>query len=378
MSFAAARLLLDTLRLDRTEAAEQLRSRWEGADLGRVLALARFEGVALWLQRRLHEAGVTLADPLGGALRRAAHEDSLANLRIDAVTADVATEIEAAGLEVVLIKGQARRALAGRLPYADARRLSDVDLLLPEQHADAAWALLRSRGFEPTFGPDAPFRTVHHRPVLHDARGVTVELHVSTSPALPAAVAWQRSTEGGLRLEWNGRTVRVPALPELAWQALVHGVEDGPKGWRLRGFLDLAVLLGPAAAIDVGVLEARLGSGEAWDRERDHPVGASRLRARWEAAQVVAGYGPDSGGAAVAALLRTLAWRSRVGPGIPRAVRERLLEEGTRVEAGLPVTPGVPGTGPLRRLRRRGSSLLARSGYLLWRLLEASNKVGRG
>lgn len=63
-----------------------------------------------------------------------------------------------------------------------------------------------------------------------------------------------------------------------------------------------------------------------------------------------------------------LLWRARVLQRVARRdVRERLLEEALRREAGLPVTPAVRSAHPLKRLRRRGSSLVARALYASWR-----------
>jgi hypothetical protein len=47
---------------------------------------------------------------------------------------------------------------------------------------------------------------------------------------------------------------------------------------------------------------------------------------------------------------------------------EKLIEEGTRAEVGWPIMPGVAGTGPAIRLRRRLAAVAARATYRVWRM----------
>lgn len=369
MSAAAAGLLLDTLRLAGELDSSGLKARWAGPEAAMAVDCAISEGAGLWLYRRLKQLDLEAPGPSTAVLRRAAHEATLANLRIDAVTARVLDLLGDAGIPVVLIKGQARRALAAQYPWADAKRLSDVDLLLPEARVDEGWSLLRSHGFEPTFGPVSPFQVSHHRPVLHDHGGVTVELHVSTAFTLPAAEAWHRQHGSATEAVWEGRQVLVPSATELLWQAVAHGVEDEVKGWRLRAFLDAAVVLASGGLVDWEVVRSRLAQGEIRSRTDGSMVPVRRTRLWLGAAVEVAGVTPPAGFVLPAreVLHRTLSWRSLIRVKVRhQALRERLLEEGARVEMGISLTPGVVGGGAIKYARRRGSSLLARLSYRAW------------
>ena len=69
-------------------------------------------------------------------------------------------------------------------------------------------------------------------------------------------------------------------------------------------------------------------------------------------------------------LERALRWRilvCRHTASRPR-MKEKLLEEGTRAETGMPMTPMIPDAALLKRLRRRTAILAARGGYRLWRV----------
>lgn len=363
-------LLLDTLRLRGGLDAPALRARWARVSTKGIRALAEYEGVSLWLHRRLQEIGAEPSASFREKLRRVAMRSGLDNARIDAQALAVLLRLERAGYRCALIKGQARRAAVSRYPYADARPLSDVDLLVPESEADSAWSLLCATGFRRVYEDTVDWKADHHRPTIIDESGVSVELHTTTGDGVPAQEAWRRATQGADELEWQGRRVAVPNATELLWQALSHAVSDGTRGFRLRTFHSMAVVLASDAVIDWPLLAERLVTNEILAADRSSAANHEHVREILGVAAALAGVRlplnftprvlPD--------LARLLLWRARVlSSSHGESVRDRLLDEALRVEAHLPLTPATPGGSVWRGLRRRGASVVARSAYLAWR-----------
>jgi hypothetical protein len=369
-------LLLDTLRLRGGPSAESLRARWAEVPTKGIRALVEYEGVALWLHRRLQEIEAAPSASFREKLRRVAMRGGLDNARIDAQALAVLTRLEGAGFRCALIKGQARRAAVARYPYADARPLSDVDLLVPESEADAAWQLLCTTGFRRVYEDTVDWKADHHRPTIIDDSEVSVELHTTTGEGVPADEAWRRATQGGDDVEWQGRRVEVPNATELLWQALSHAVSDGTRGFRLRTFHSMAVVLASDAAINWSLVSERLATNEILAADRSTAADHEQVREILGVAAALAGVGlpaaftprvlPD--------LARLLLWRARVlSSSHGESVRDRLLEEALRVEAHLPLTPATRGFGLWRGLRRRGASVVARLAYRAWRLRAPSD-----
>ena len=363
-------VLLDTLRLRGGAEAASLRERWAQVPTKGLRALAEYEGVALWLHRRLQEIGAAPSASFREKLRRAAMRSGADNARIDAQALAVLTRLESAGFRCLLIKGQARRAAVARYPYADARPLSDVDLLVPEPEADAAWTLLCETGFRRVYEEPVDWTADHHRPTIIDDSEVSVELHTTTGDSVSADEAWRRATTAADEVDWQGRRRLVPNATELLWQALSHAVSDGTRGFRLRTFHSMAVVLASDETIDWTEMSKRLASGEIRAADRRSTARAEHVREILGVAAWLAGVSlphafaprsrPD--------VARLLLWRARVlSSKRSESVRDRLLDESLRVEAHLPLTPATPGYGVWRGLRRRGASVVARAVYLAWR-----------
>lgn len=345
---------------------------WNSADTNGLIALLEFEGATLWLYRRIQQAKVPVPDTIKAELRSAVTRSAVLNMRIDEQTLAVTQRLRANNFAVSLLKGQARRAAATLYPFADARTVSDVDLLVPEAEADRAWQLLLANGFRRAIEGDVDWKADHHRPTLIDASNVSVELHTTTSMSVPPAEAWRRATENCDNVAWNGVTMTVPNATELVWQALAHGAADGTKGFTLKGFLSVASVLAARPSIDWSVIASRLGMGEVLSNENGRPVTEERVRQYLDIAARLAG-SPVPASLAPASpvnLAPLLLWRSQVlANSKSRAARERLIEESTRVEAGLPLTPFVKRVGLIRNARRRSASIGARIAYRVWRIL---------
>ena len=349
---------------------------WSAADLDGLLPLLAFEGAELWLYRRIQQMRMPVPDALKSALRAAVTRSAVINMRIDEQTVAVTTLLTELGIAHSLLKGQARRAAASLYPFADARTVSDVDLLVPDADADRAWTLLCAHGFRRVVDEPVDWKADHHRPTLIDASNVSVELHTTTSMSVEPDEAWRRATERCDHIEWNGRWVTVPNATELVWQALAHGTADGAGGYTLKALLSVSAVLATRPSIDWSVIEQRLATNEVINNETGARVSQESVR-RFLA--IAANLSGTSAPASLApAILPELAplllWRSRVlTMRMGRAARDRLLEESARVETRLPLTPMVPRVGVLRNARRRSASVAARLAYQAWR---TSNRGG--
>ena len=367
--------MIDTLRLG-GDPAPGLGERWKQVPFALVPELMVFEGGALWLFRRLRTLGIFEALPgdFGDRLKQHAFSTSAVGLRVEDEAVTTLQLLGDAGVPVVLIKGIARRALASRFPYLDARPTSDVDLLLPDAAIREAHDLLRANGYEPRHNrPDEH----HHLPGLMGERKVSVELHRSTSVRIPPDVAWARATEGGAEVEWAGLRVRVPSATEMAWAAVTHAINGGlVSGFRLQHFLEVSALAARPESIDWSLMARRCREGETFD-EYSGVNFPDSVTEGWigGACRLVAsppppGLLPDSAFDLETLLswrLKILGDRNRLG----RAFTQRLLEEGARSHLGVGQELPPPGTGAIPRWRRRVAGAASRLAFRVW-------KTGRG
>jgi Uncharacterised nucleotidyltransferase len=259
----AARLTLETLRLNGGVDVERQRSCWTSADTRPLAKLVEVEGCELWLWRKLSELGVgrSGSSPFLDWLDRRARATVAHNLLVDAQADRVAQLLCAHGVPFVLIKGTARRALVKEMPFADARVVSDVDVLVPSAYAYDAWEHLRAAGYQrirPVRDP-APF----HLPPVFDRDRVLVELHTSTSRTVAPDEAWHRAVVGSRPITRAGVTFHVQAsTTELLWHAVTHALNHYPSSFRLRLLLDAAVICAAGLDVDWKEIERRLDSSE--------------------------------------------------------------------------------------------------------------------
>ncbi|MEO8336266.1 MAG: nucleotidyltransferase family protein [bacterium] len=360
-----ARLLIDTLRLSAPTDVGALESAWCRADVAALVRLAHFEGVSLWLHRRLKTLGITLSGEAGDALAAAAKRAMAYSLRMESETSATLSILDAEGIAAVPLKGAAMRRISARVPFATARAPNDVDVLVQDAEAQRAWDAMVARGYAPPKeqGP----ADGHHLPALAGPLGVGVEIHLTTAASVPPAEAWRRATTDSAVVELNGVTHSIPSDTELFWHAVTHAVthaeEFGREGTRLRYWLDPAALLAAGAPIDWARVRARLATKEcadpglvrAWIRT------ASELSGQSLPAGALGHHGPAID------VVRMLSWRQRVfdryEPGNRWA--ERLIEEGARGETGLRPEPAYHEATSLARVRH---AVAARVGRVWWRL----------
>lgn len=345
--------------------------------------LLAYEGAGIWLFRRLRLLNIldTLPGEFRERLKALAFDAAARGLQVEEEAVSVLHLLAGAGIPVVLIKGVARRALAPRFPYLDARGTNDVDLLLPEDRIQEGQDLLLGRGYHPT--PSlVPGTDHHHLQSLWNDRRVAVELHRSTSARLSPALAWSRATQGGQELEWAGVPVRVAPPRELAWAAVTHALNDSvTHGYRLQHFLEVAALAAVPGGVDLSLMMERAGAGEAFD-EQSGETYSTAVVSRWidGALQLVATEA-RTGGTVPFDLASLLAWRltvlrSRARWG--RGLSERLLEEGARALIGLGPAHLSAGLSRPVVLRRRAADGMSRMAFRAWSLLGGGSRKGEG
>lgn len=369
--------LVDLLRLTPGGADADLTAAWRAlASEPGIKALVKREGASLWLHRRLHQLGLDSSGPLGQSLRENAHREALIGLRIDDEASATLRTLGDAGVEVVLLKGQARRAALAHYPWADARSLSDVDILVRGDQGQRAWDLLVARGYQFAVDPNRSYDEHHHLPPIAGARGIAVEIHTSTSPWITASEAWRRETEGADRILWSGLEVTVPSATELLWHAIEHGFVHGQPS-RLRSLLDGAVILASGREIDWARLVRRMESTEVREETSVMPIPAATQRAWLATAAEFAGVDLPQGLAArPLPIRRLLRWRLAVlNARLGERLKDRLLEEGSRAELSRSLAPTLPGTGLWPRLRHAVAGLTARVGYQGWRFVTAGRSA---
>jgi hypothetical protein len=333
--------------------------------------------VTIWLYRRLRELGVgdELAPSFWTWLIRRARVESANGLLVEAEAIRIAELLRAGGIPAIFLKGIARRLLADRYPYIDARSTVDVDVLLPAQHASSVWADLKKSGYKIAVDPmktpvDEAVRRqlrLHHLVPLAGANRVAVEIHTSTSRVIEPADAWRRQMFESRVISRDKLELRVPSLTEMFWLTLTHAAHDGLRAYCLRYLLDAAVLMASGEPIYWDVIAERLEANEIPER---------KAVIRWLlAATDLAGVSLPAGLGPMPRpfpMLRVLEWRLSVfrRAGDRPRLLEKLLEEGLRAEVGMPMQELVKGKELALQARRRTASVVARGAYYAWRLVK--------
>lgn len=359
-----ARLLVDCLRFNPVPVAAALAKRWSRVNACALVTLAEREGAALWLHRRLRALGVMIPTEGAELLSSAARRSSAQSLRVDEEAFAALAVLDEAGIQAVPLKAAAMRRIAKRVPFADARATSDVDLLVRASDADRAWHLFTEHGYS---APRAAAGNSHHLPGLFGAMGVAVELHVSTTPTVAPDEAWRRATCDGTVADVNGVSRTVPGDTELLWHAVAHAqahMNDSGQALRLRSWLDASALLAADAAIDWERIRRRIESPECVD--------PGLTRAWLCVAGDLAGRPLPAGALGSESvhridLMRLLAWRLHVSARYPAGGRwaRKLADEGARGEARLGVQPAGVCDGHVQRVRH---ALACRAARAWWRI----------
>jgi regulator of extracellular matrix RemA (YlzA/DUF370 family) len=364
-------LLLATLRLGGGAPPEGLRAAWRATPTPGLERLVEFEGCALWLYRRLAQIGAAgvSGGPFTAWVARRARDAAARNLLVDTQATDVVRTLTVHDIPHVLLKGVARRAVAQRLPFADARATHDVDVLVPLARAEEAWLRLRANGYE-LVGRASGTRPGHfHLPALWNDSRVAVELHTASGPHVSPAEAWRRATSGGCEVARDGVQVRVPAATELLWHGLTHAVRHGADTFRLRVLLDGAAILAAGVELDWAEIDQRLDSAEAAPAAVAHVWLAAAAELAGAPLPATLRRGPSRFD-----LVRALRWRCSVLRLVPPGARLAgvLAGEGSRLELGQEWGDPRRRASPLRYGVQRLRAAAARGAYRLWRAADAT------
>lgn len=155
-------------------------------------------------------------------------------LRVDAMTATVASELDAAGVRYLLVKGAATARLLYDHPAQ--RGPSDIDLLVDPARIDDAVAILLAAGF---WNRDAGREVLRSRSLARTSDGLPLELHevlhgVLTPPGRAWAELWRRRIAIGVGSRDVPSLDPVAALVSIALNAARHQPDDGKRQEDLR------------------------------------------------------------------------------------------------------------------------------------------------
>jgi hypothetical protein len=218
-----------------------------------------------------------------------------ANLRIDALTAEVVTALRGVGVRALLLKGPS---IARWLYNVGERAYVDCDLLVAPRDRASAERVLGRLGFRP-----APWRAWLRAAREWQRGDSTVDLHTALfGVGVPSDRAWAVLSRETETMAVGGVDVEVLALPartlQLATHVAQHPVSHGqsqsredlrraiqrvsPTTWRRAG--RLAFELRAPAALAAGLRQVEEGARVAQELGVDHA--SSRL------VELVSGDGP--------------------------------------------------------------------------------------
>ena len=277
------RLLARTLRvaLGGGPASTQLVDRWADAEASDAawLAAITWDGIGASLGWALQALDLSSVAPptLEVHATDAFDEARTQCVQLSSDLLRLGAELEALGVAAIALKGSALLA-ANVAPSLGVRWMSDIDILVAEQHVEqAAWILESldyTRGGPPPVWAHETFRPYHEQFTSPDGR--IIELHWRLGPA-----RWGKATAAE---SWFARARRsampgllVPCPADLGWHALLHDARN--HAWStgsLRAAFDLA-LIARMPGFDLTEILARIA---------DDPRGEPLLEALGDAAHL--------------------------------------------------------------------------------------------
>ena len=222
---------------DRLPAALAQVRRWDT-----LAADAEEHGLEPLLLAHAHELGIALPPETETRLKvRCMQHAHAAAVRARA-TAAMLDALEADGIPALILKGVALAHLV--YPSPAMRPMRDVDLLVPADHAAAAWASLRRAGLSP-FGKRQPDR-YHHLQELAwtvDGATITVEIHKELLRATPFVrpSRYRQLAERSQTFACGGRAARTLGPEDMLWHIYAHAfvINVLRPGIRLMSIADL-------------------------------------------------------------------------------------------------------------------------------------------
>jgi hypothetical protein len=149
----------------------------------------------------------------------------------------------AAGIPTMLLKGGAL--LTAYQDEVAARRMRDIDVMVPSGRAREAAELLIADGFRiryrPKLGLGLRLKFTHGAPFRSDA-GHVFDLHWRPTPERIAEQFTRPFWENARPIEYNGIPTHVPAPEELLLQVVLHGLRRSRLG-HLPWALDAVAIL---------------------------------------------------------------------------------------------------------------------------------------
>ncbi len=210
-------------------------------DWPRLIALSVNEGAQPALGKRLRAMAARIPQEVRPAFEYVERAASFRQQYLHARMLDALRVLSGAEIPVVLLKGAA----LVQTTYESVldRPMSDVDLLVRPDQADAAQSLLRRAGWEQRYDPKFNdfYGTMHHLPPLVDsrARTLTVGLELHTSIVQrdrdPFAFETDRIWERALPADGLPAGTLVPSLHHRLFHCCVHFAWShklGKGAWR--------------------------------------------------------------------------------------------------------------------------------------------------
>ncbi len=163
-------------------------------------------------------------------------------------------------VSVLLLKGAAL--VAAHYGDPGLRPMADLDVMVKEEDAERAIAILRGRGYAPAAPVDAAARATLHSAPFARPGAPPFDLHWRAFELEEDRAIWDSVVE----VKYQGVTVRVPGPADQLLQACVSGSSwdwDAPQRWVLDA---MAVVRSSGDRLDWGALVARavvlrLGAG---------------------------------------------------------------------------------------------------------------------
>jgi hypothetical protein len=216
-------------------------------DWDRVVRVGRASRLLAALRRRLEDAGALAAvpAPVRGHLDSEAAAARYRKQMVLRELHELAGALDSAAAPLVLVKGAAY--VVQRLRVADARVVSDVDLLVPQPRLDAIETRLVEAGWQPVdVDPydDRYYREWSHEvpPMRYPGHALELDLHHAILPPISRVRADPTLLFAGSR-PVAGTTFRVLAPEDQIAHACVHTFVDSDLADRLRDVVDLDGLL---------------------------------------------------------------------------------------------------------------------------------------
>jgi hypothetical protein len=218
------------------EVAERLRHDIEGlVRWDDLLQSAEDHGLEPLLLTHLRATGIAIPAEADDRLRARWVQHAHAHAVRTRVVSDVGRAFEVAAIPFLLLKGAALAQLVYQTPLF--RPMRDVDLLMREQDAARAQAILRDSGFAPK-GIRVPHRHHHLQGMAKTVDGATVTIEVHSRLLRPSpftrAVRYEDVCDDALPFDWSGHTMHTLSREDMLWHVYLHAFPTDVQCFEIR------------------------------------------------------------------------------------------------------------------------------------------------